>query len=211
MTLTDVEVIANRGNIATAEFRIGLILRKKVLPEFYREVYAESDPTWARKTATLDTVINTRAYMLPADFQQMVRFDGLKYIGEDAELVLKAEKSTNTGTQGSPEGYYIVRLKKGRQELRLAGWPSQAASYPYVYRSRLVVVDEADDIELDDFIPQDYQDALIEGLWAEILLDRVGQGDPRYGAAREGFLRICDAARTQAHDPARRNYAVYCS
>jgi hypothetical protein len=112
-----------------------------------------------------------------------------------------------------PLGYYIVQRSDNKKfrALKTDRPPDNVYTFPYTYRSRLVVAaDDIDDTELDQYIPEEYQQALIAGLRREILLDRFGQGDQRAGIAASQFEEIIEQARSSGHDLARRNLAIYC-
>jgi hypothetical protein len=218
MTLNEIEIAANRGNIAGGDFGLKHTLRYEVLPEFYRKV-SEADPTWLKKTSTLSIVTSTRVYNLPQDFRSMVgvyyqapyaaKPSEVRYIGENPQLVAMAEIVT---APSRPLGYYIIQRTDNKKfrALKIDRPADTSYTFPYIYRSRLIVSDDIDDTELDQYIPEEYQQALIAGLRREILLDRFGQGDQRAGIAASQFEEIIDQARNSGHDLARRNLAIYC-
>lgn len=216
MTLAQIEQAANRGNIASGSFNIRHVLRFEVIPEFYRKV---GDVRWLRKNDTLPVSASDRDYDLPADFRSMIAVyrpvtgsngeaQELTYIGENPLLVAEAEINT---TAGAPTGFYIVRhsTESTWRAIKLDCPPDTTYSLPYVYRSRLAIPNETFDAELDQYIPEDYQSALIWGLRAQIYLDRFSQDDQRYPVAENKFAEICEEAKEGAADLARRNYAVY--
>lgn len=210
MKLSQIESQANRGHLAAGAFNIRSTLRFEVIPEFYRKV---SDATWLRRNRLFKLVPPQREYDLPIDFRSMISVGNkgaeLKYIGEDPMLVTAAEMAV---TASCPAGYYFVQDSENllQKAIRFSAEPDMEYSLPYVYRSRLVFHNDADDTELDEHIPPDYQQALIQGLRAEIYLDRFGQQDQRYVVADQRFREIIEEAKEGAHDMARRNYAVYC-
>jgi hypothetical protein len=218
MTLNEIEIAANRGNLGSGDFHLKHTLRYEVLPEFYRKV-SEADPTWLKKTSTLNILTSTRVYNLPEDFRSMVgvyyqapyaaKPSEIRYIGEDPKLVAMAEIVT---AAARPLGYYIVQRTDNSKfrALKIDRPSDNAYTFPYTYRSRLIVSDDVADTELDGYIPEEYQQALIVGLRREILLDRFGQGDQRAAAAAQQFEEIVEQARSGGHDLARRNLAIYC-
>jgi hypothetical protein len=216
LTLNDIEVSANRGNIANGGFNIRRVLRFEVVPEFYRRI---GDVRWLRRNNTITTTAGDREYDLPRDFRSMIAVyrssaatgekpGELRYIGEDPALVAQAELNTQPGP---PSGFWIVKhsTEETFRALKLDAPPDQAYTMPYVYRSRLVFANENDNIDLDRYIPEDYQQGLIYGLRAEIYLDRFSQNDPRYGVALNKFAEVIEQAKEGASDLARRNHAIY--
>lgn len=208
MTLSQIEQLANKGNLAQGAFNIRATLRFIVIPEFYRRI---SDVTWLRRHRTLSVVNPTRQYDLPLDFRSMISVGSqdypLQYIGEDPSLVAEAELAT---TPARPRGYWIVQDTDSKwRAIRLSTIPDIAYSVPYTYRSRLYFLNDADDVQLDEYIPEDYQPALIEGLKAQMYLDRFGQQDTRYQVAAGKFMEIIEDAKEGAHDLAQRNFAIY--
>lgn len=219
MRLSQIEAAASKGGIATGAFNIRSALRFEVIPEFYRKIGGVS---WLNRHNRINVIPDLRDYDLPRDFRSMVSVGGaiwpntyarsepLRYIGEDPALVTASEAAT-TASQTAPQGYYIVySVERKMRAIRIDTIPGMPFTLPYVYRSRLVFHSDVDDVELDEFIPEDYQQALIQGLKREIYLDRFGQGDPRYQVAAAKFEEICEETRAGAHDLALRNYAIYC-
>ena len=209
MLLSQIEAMAGKGNIATGAFNVRNTLRFEVIPEFYRHV---GDVTWLRRGTTITVVPGERTFRLPRDFRSVISAGGkerpLCYIGEDPVLVARAEAQQ---TASCPRGYYIVKDAECKWRAIKFDAPSDMEYLvPLVYRSRLSFGNDADEVELDEFIPEDYQQALLQGLKAEIYLDRYGQGDERYKTAAARFIEICEQAKEGAHDLAQRNYAVYC-
>jgi len=216
MTLTEIQTVANRGSIATADFDIGKCLRQEVMREFAQKV-GEADPTWLRRSSTISLTAGVQLADLPDAFRSMVVVyeAGLNsqnepvpmtYIGEDALRVARAEITTE---RGAPGGYYIVQRQSDSKWKRIKFDRPADTSYtiPYVYRVDLIFAD-ADNPELDQYMPAEIQHALIHGLRREIYFDRYGQGDPRYQRAADRFDELCLLAQG-FHDHARRNYAVY--
>jgi hypothetical protein len=210
MKTSQIEALSNKGNLASGAFNLKTTLRFEIVPEFYRRM---GDVTWLRRNRKLDVIAPERQYNLPMDFRSMVSVGGcgaaeLRYIGEDPLLVTAAELAT---TASRPHGYYIVHDDEGQwRAIKFDAIPDMNYTVPYVYRSRLVFHNDSDDVELNQYIPEDYQQALIQGLRREIMLDRFGQLDKRYEAAAAKFEEICEEAKQGAHDLATRNYAVYC-
>lgn len=215
MTLSQVEQAANRGNIANGSFNIRHVLRFEVIPEFYRKV---GDVRWLRKNATLPVSANDREYDLPADFRSMIAIyrpvagsngkpEALRYIGEDPALVAEAEINTEAGP---PTAFYIVQSSESQwRAIKFDSPPDMAYTLPYVYRARLTFGSDTTDLDLDQYIPEDYQQALVQGLRREIYLDRFSKDDQRYIVAAQKFEEICEEAKEGAADLAQRNYAVY--
>lgn len=208
MKLSAIEQLSNKGNLATGAFNLRSTLRFEIIPEFYRRI---SDATWLRRYGILSVVPPTRVYDLPRDFRSMITVGGdpgLRYIGEDPNLIVGAELNT---TASAAKGYYIVQSSETKwRAIKFDAIPDMNYSIPYTYRSRLVFHNDADDLELDEYIPEDYQQALIYGLRRDIYLDRFGQLDQRFQVAANKFEQVIEEAKEEAHDLARRNYAIYC-
>jgi hypothetical protein len=208
MVLAEIERLANKGNLASGAFNIRSTLRDQVIPEFYRDL---GDVTWLRKPFVVNVVPAARTYDLPCDFGSMITVGAkecpLPYIGEDPYLVNLAEVQQ---TASRPRGWYIVPSTEKRwKAIRFDAPSDMSYQVPLLYLAILEFGDDADDLELSEFIPWKYQPALIEALKREIYLDRYGQGDPRYTAAANKYDMIVEQAKSGGHDLAQRNYAIY--
>lgn len=213
MRLSQIEAAVTRGDHAAGDFDVKGTLRFEVIPAFYRLV---KEARWLRKVATMQVSSASRYYSLADDFRSMTeaflnsteRRCELTYIGENAEFVAAAELST---TPARPSGFYIVpRTTDGLlRGLKFNATPDSTYLLVYVYRSGLVFANDNEDYELDRFIPEDFQPALINELKAEMLWDRYGIGDQRGDREHAKFLAICEQAVTGGTDLARRNHHVY--
>ena len=65
MTTSQIENAANRGDTATADFPIQLVLRSNCIPAFLEDAGRIG---WRTKTFLLSTVVGQQAYKLPPDF-----------------------------------------------------------------------------------------------------------------------------------------------
>lgn len=196
MTTFDIESVANKGNVAR-DMNVGMVLRYQIIPEFLQDVRMCA---WRKKWATVTTVAGTRDYALASDFGEMrevqiVGYDPLEYIGEDAEKVFQAEAAT---TQGRPAGYYIGRDADAAvgtfKHLYLDCPPDGVYTIRYNYLYTVPFVDDVTPVDLEAMIPLQFHWALVEGLKREIYEDRFGLSDPRAAKASDQFERWKDRA-----------------
>lgn len=171
------------------------MLRHVVIPKFLLDVDQLCGKVWWRRaTLTLAFTSAGRNYDLPRDFDWLedlrlvvggtLRGTGLKYIGEDALRIEAAEASTDPG---EPAAYYFVegtqvetQPEPKRQAIRLDVTPDTTYTAHGVYYKKVPFADDSTVLDLDPYVPRQYQGALIEALRAEIFLDRYGIGDERY-------------------------------
>jgi hypothetical protein len=206
-----IEQYADIGGIAAPDLNLKVLLRRNVVPAFLHDVGFVS---WRRQVAALPIVNPTQAYDLPEDFwmMQSLALDSapsvpLQYIGDDAEKVMAAEVNT---TPGKPGGYYLVRRTTSLvfKKIKLNAIPD--VSYPahYTYYSGVPFADDTTDVEMDKYIPTQFQWVFVEGLKKEIMFIRFGIGDPRYVAAEQSYGTWVQRA---AENPelARRSHAAF--
>ena len=211
MTTDQIEVAANRGDIATGDMNLKQILRRAVVPMFLEGVGRVG---WRRVNYTFNTVIGTAAYTLPTDFLEAYgvylpsNFDHtLKFIGEDPDRVARAEANA---TNAPPTGYYILNAAG------TAAWKQLKFDAPCdaVYAMRLsyyrfgYFADDSTSVDMAFTIPEQYHWALVDGLRAEIFLDRFGQGDPRFVASDQKFQKWIGTAAGR-RELAARNHANF--
>jgi hypothetical protein len=188
-----IETYADIGGIAQPDLNLKVLLRHNVVPAFLHDVGFVS---WRRQVAALPIAASTSGYDLPEDFwmMQSLALDSapsspLQYIGDDAEKVMAAEIATTSGTPAQPGGYYLVRRATTQVFKRLKLNVIPDATYPahYTYYSGVPFVDDTTDVEMDKYIPNQFQWVFVEGLKKEIMFLRFGIGDPRYVAAEQSY------------------------
>jgi hypothetical protein len=185
-----VEQYADIGGLSSPDINLKVILRHNVCPAFMADV---GFVAWRRVVSTLDLVQGTPAYDLPPDFWMLQALTiapdfstDLQYIGDDPEKMMAAEANV---TQGKPGGYYLVRRTTTAEyrKIKFNAPPDQAYVAAYTYYSGIPFTDDTSDVELDKFVPNYFQWALVESLKKEILFLRFGIGDPRYVAAEQAY------------------------
>jgi len=206
-----IEQYADIGGLSTPDINLKVLLRHNIVPAYMADV---GFVAWRRSFATLSLMPGTTAYDLPTDFwmMQSLALDSapsvpLQYIGDDAEKVMAAEVST---VPGKPGGYYLVRRTTSLVFKRFKLNCTPDASYPahYTYYSGVPFVDDTTDVEMDKYIPSQFQWVFVEGLKKEIMFIRFGIGDPRYVAAEQSYgIWVQRAAENP--ELARRSHAAF--
>ena len=206
MTTAQIETYADIGGIAQPDVDLKIILRRKVVPEFLRRV---GYPSWRRKNAAISLVASTQEYDLPDDFGSMkslslnspqsstVQYTELTYIGDDPMKVVLA---AGTVTAAKPTGYYFVRRATTElfKRLRFNCPPDLAYTCRYVYNMNIVFADDTTSVEIDKYVPAEFQWGLVEGLKAYLYGVRRGLGDARKEDAETEFAKfIALAAENQ--------------
>lgn len=211
MTTADIETYADIGGLAGPDINLKVLLRHNVVPAFFTDV---GYPSWRRVPTTLSTIISTKSLDLPDDFGQMITVSispdfskPLQYIGEDPEKLLAAEGAT---VAAKPTGYYLTRRATSKVFKKIAfNCPcDQVYTIPYVYHMQPFFLDDTTSIDLDQFMPAQFQWSLVEGLKQQILFLRFGIGDPRYVTAEQSYKMWVERAM-ESPELARRNLAIY--
>lgn len=219
MTTEQIEIAADRGNLASGDIDLKFLLRRNVVQKFLLDV---GDVTWRRRYGSITTDTSVRVHDLPDDFFKMVRFfrkpatwtanqepSDLLYIGEDPLLVSQAEIATEPGT---PTGYYITtRTSDGEwKAVKFDIQPDTVETIPYIYLAYPQFDDDKASVELNKWIPEPFQFALVCGLRAEIYLDRYGRGDKRF-EQEDGRYREWAERAMEHRDLGSRNMAHFVS
>lgn len=206
-----VEQYADIGGLSSPDINLKVLLRHNIVPAFLADVGYVS---WRRVAATIALVQTDQSKDLPDDFWQMQSLVispnfsvNLQYIGDDPEKVLAAEGNT---TQAKPGSWYLVRRASTLLFKKIKfNSPSDAAyTVYYTYYSNVVFTDDTTDVELDKYIPNQFQWALIEGLKKEIMFLRFGIGDPRYIASEQNYQTWVQRA-TESPELAHRTRAAF--
>lgn len=218
MTTATIESIANRESLASADWNVGRELREKVIPKFLLDVAEIVGKTsWLRKRASIDVVASStdRDYDLPADFDRMdgdARIStaagteyGLKYIGEDPEALNRMEAATQ---QTRPSGFDILTGETNAWAVRFNTYPDAAYTMRYVYYFRIPFDDYTSSVDMDGYVPAQFQYALVHALRAEIMGDRFGIEDGRYVKEKQDYQEF--VSRMKGHKEfAARSHAVF--
>lgn len=215
MTTATIESLATAlvSGVAAPDLPLNVLLRKEVIPKFLIDIGSN---VIRRATAVLTVVVGTQAYDLADDFGSMVEVafednlgEPLRYIGEDTLEVLAAE-ATTSATPDTPTGYYLTRrtttaiLKK----LKLNCFPLVDDTIRYIYWSNVQFADDTTSVELNQYIPEQFQWALVEALKAKIYEARFGIGDSRYVAANQAYQEWVGRADS-VRELARRNQPIF--
>lgn len=204
MTTAQIEAYADPTSAATGDFneaRLKIELRHHIIPEFMEDVgYA----AWRRKHETATLALGARYIDIPSVtfyFGHMKEVyvspcfekgQELPYIGEEPNLVLAAKATTTTG---KPTAFYMEQ--DGSRYTRVGFNVVADAAYTIAYSFDLHVQFEDDDadVDLNIYIPTQFQWGLVEGLNREIRRVRMGIGDPQFQASAQEFERWKQRAR----------------
>ena len=222
MTTAEIESLANQDGLATTDFSNTLkqVHRRLVIPEFFRDLdRAIGRLHWRRKTTTFSVVVGTRNYDCPTDFDKFeliaqalstsdtgLANEGLNYIGEDDWEVLKAEAATDTGP---PVAYYVVAGATNQFAIRLSAPPDGAYTLHALYYRMIPWANDTSDVDLNPYIPWQYQGGLVKRLRMYILEDRIGIKDNRYTIVRDEYQRWIESLEF-AKEAAPRTKVVTC-
>jgi len=189
MKTDEIEALADSEGLAQAGFNLTKTLRRIVIPEFFLDVdNVIGQVHWRRAVWTQQLSVGTRNYDLPGDWEkfQVLRLQtsaGLEnsemtYIGEHVEKILTAEVAT---TARKPDTYYIVAgTSTPLFALRLGDPTDDSYTILSVYSRLIPFSDDSSPVDLDLYIPWQYQGGLVRMLKKEIYKDRFGVNDKRY-------------------------------
>lgn len=211
MNTSQIELAANRGDLATADFQIGLVLRSMVVPAFLEDVGRIG---WRKNLHTVTVAAGSRLVTMPEDFFEVadVLLAGdtkpLAYIGEDPTRVAQAEADSSTGAL---ESYYLVRdpVDPNRWAVKFNRAAGSSRSVTITYYWYVAYGDDSQDVDMRRYIPEQYHWALVDLLRREIIDDRYGQGDQRYTAANLKYQDWLKRIHTKRELAPRGNRADY--
>ncbi len=202
MTTSLVIQQANIDGIATPELDLEILLRLSVIPKFLSDVGYTS---WRRTihNATIDAGLSQitlpvnaghiKKLMIGPDFTKEVEYAG------DTTLDALAIDITDTG---APTKYYFVTAAGGNL-IQLNSTLSEETNFRLMYDvSGIFGRDLTTNVDLDNYIPEQWQWALVEGLKEEIYDRRFGAGDKRAERAASkyaGWVARASESREMTH------------
>lgn len=204
MNTAAIEEAADPGSqLATADVNLKILLRHKVIPDFYEAV---GYPWWRRKHFTKsvvqgDTTVTISSTQLGTNNSVgKIRTlslndtpkDGMKYIGDRDDLVMSALLATEQARpvqywhqlNATPPGIDIYFQNPSNAAFTLAGF----------YDNHIYFSDDTTAVDLAPFIPHQFQWGLVEMLKAELYERRFGIGDNRFQLAKAEGQRWVAAA-----------------
>lgn len=230
MTTADIVSEVSNGDLATGTININFRLRRVVIPTFLADVDRRCGrPWWRTGFLTLNVVANTREYALTNDFRRMDKlsvydaddpaiggYNEIVYRGEFAHDMLLAELggADDDGDNHLPLGFYIL-MRDG------AGGGS--APYPPLlyftrtptinftakgkYEKRVYFADNTTSVDLNLYIPEEWQVGIVHLLEYTLFKARYGAGDKRSGDARKDYDSFLESMVTAKH-PAQQRRVV---
>lgn len=199
--MTDVDVLnfADTEQLAQPDTPLQPILRRKVVPGYLADVgYAG----WRRIYGSASIAPGGRTVQLPSDFWELreckIALPGastagippLRYIGSIPGEVIDSESNTFLSV---PTGYYLTHSAATPalyNVLRLDAPADQAYTLYYIYFNGIFFADDTAPYDFSNFIPVQFQWALVEGLRKELFYRRFGQQDARFQAAQQEYQRF---------------------
>lgn len=196
MTTATIAAAADTKGLAGSDMDLQVLLRRNVIPAFLEDVGYVS---WRRQAATASVTLGARYVALATNFWHMKTVGlateedtPLNYIGDDQVQILAAEANT---TNAKPTGYYMKIHTDGTWRLYFDAPFDVARTVAYTYDTNILFADDTTVVNLDIYIPSQFQWALVEGLKAEIFYDRYGVGDDRFTAAEAKYDKWVQRAR----------------
>lgn len=208
MTTAELLTELSYGDLATGAINMEFRLRRLLIPEFLNDVDKVcGKPWWRWGFLTLSVVANTRSYALPTDFRmadKLAVYDAdepaiggyfeLTYRGEFSSDQLLAELGgADDGERDMPLGYYVVSSDDAtssttaRPLLYLTKTPTINFTIKGRYTKRVPFADNTTSVNLDAFIPIEWQVVLFKMCERELAKARYGSGDKRYDLADKEY------------------------
>lgn len=218
MTTSDILTLAGSGGLGSPDLDLEMVLRQIVVPKFLLDVDQEvGDTYWRRKTTTISVTSSAQDYDLPTDFDhakaiqpydsENIEYDGLKYVGEDPRQVIIADSATSSNV-GRPTGYYIITGSSAPFAIRLNTYPDTSYTLHVLYYWRFNFANNATEVDLDSYIPVQFQGSLVHLMRSQIYADRYGAGDKRADVEERKYNEWLARLVTKKEAGAR-NYASF--
>lgn len=194
MTTTQIVSYSNTKDLASTDVNLEVLLRRKIVPYFLGRV---GYVAWRRKQDTAVVSAGSKSfYISDSDFWHMKTLvisgeetTPLRYIGDDEIKVLQ---SVANGQSAKPDGYHLDIVVDGSTptwRVVLNAPLDISRTFAYVYDTNVFFSNDSTLIDLDNYIPTQFQWALVELLKAEVHADRAAE-DPRYARAMDEAEKI---------------------
>lgn len=191
MTTAQIEARSDPSGAATADIDLKVELRYNIIPEFLEDV---GYPTWRRKhisktllagASVVDVTDSTYTFSHMKSVYLDIDFDTpLRYIGEDPTEVLRAKAAT---VANKPTAYYIESDGSAFQRVGFNCPAIQQYTVWMTFDMHIKWPDDTSSVDLNIYIPQQFQWGLVSGLRRSIYRERFGIGDQRYQEAAAEF------------------------
>lgn len=199
MTTEQIEAKADPSNLRLADFNIKSELKFNVIPEFMEDV---GYTTWRRRYVSttlsagasfIDIPATTtkfshlkEVFLYPASMTNPSLDTPLPFIGEEPREVLAGKANTIPGT---PSGYWLESDGSVFRRIYFNAPADVAYTCAYFYDTHIQfnVNNETENVELNGYIPEQFQWALVEGLKREMYRHRNGVGDTSFQIAAQAF------------------------
>jgi len=193
VTTAEIESMADPSSAATADLNLKLELRHRVIPEFFEDV---GYVAWRRRPYT-EALVAGNQYVDAAESTWLFGHIKeayispywtvpLEYIGEDPVEVLKAKANT---TPGRPTKFYLESSGTRFERISFDCPADQAYTVALTVDIHIKWPDNTSSVDLDPYIPPQFQAGLVDGLRRFVYRERFGIGDQRFQEAAEAFER----------------------
>jgi hypothetical protein len=192
MTTAEIENFADLDGISTAELsgaNLKFVLRHKVVYEFFHDA---GYPAWTRRHVARPLAAAAQFVDIDNDdFRHMKKvalapdYDtGLPYFGDDESWIMAAKANT---TAGKPTGY-MLEFDGSLFRRVFFNCPADTAyTVALVYDRMIPFPDDTSSVQLNPYIPADFQWGLVLGLRKQIYMTRFGIQDDRYMSAAQEY------------------------
>ena len=195
MTTAQLIAEASYGDLGVGGISLERRLRRVIIPRYLSDIdRIVGKPYWRKGVLTLNVVANTRSYALPNDFkrtQKLAVYDAsdpaiggfveIVYRGEFADDILMAETggADDPADNDIPLGFYIQGDDTAVPKLWFTKTPVSNFTAKGQYDKKIYFADDTSIVDLNPFIPEDWQGGLIHALEYTLAVARYGMGDKR--------------------------------
>lgn len=195
--MTTAQLIAevSYGDLGVGGISLERRLRRIIIPQYLSDIdRIVGKPYWRKGIWTQAVVANTRSYALPNDFkrfQKLAVYDAsdpaiggfveIVYRGEFSDDILMAETggADDPADNNIPLGYYIQGDDSALPKLWFTKTPTSNFTVKGQYDKKIYFADDTTSVDLNPYIPEDWQGGLIHALEYTLAVTRYGMGDKR--------------------------------
>jgi hypothetical protein len=213
VTTAEIQALADFDNSAAPDYPIGTVLRQNVIPDFFDRVGHVSWRQWA-EVVTFgpgDRYRDISPYFSTIESVWLVEpRRQLKYAGDSSFDMLMS--AFDNPEPAAPRQYFISSMQApiynpmapteaeiegpvGPRRLTLHA-PCDAVYKVSVFGWQIPwFADNSTAVNMDLFVPRQYQWGLVEGLRAEVFRERLGVENPKTVLATQGYLNVVERAK----------------
>lgn len=195
MTTSELIAEVSYGDLGIGGISLERRLRRIIIPKYLSDIdRMVGKPYWRKGVWTQAVTSGTRSYTLPTNFkrfQKLAVYDAtdpaiggfveIVYRGEFSDDILMAETggADDPADSDIPLGYYIQGDDSAAPKLWFTKTPTSNFTVKGQYDKKIYFADDTTAVDLNPFIPEDWQGGLLHALEYTLAVARYGMGDKR--------------------------------